>query len=100
MDMSALNTGPLPPEKSLEERTMRELALRECADQWDERSPIEKLFDVLLRARMTKYRPMELAENRSDIPCFCCGQLYRPDDPKDAVNMFLCLSCIYLAEGK
>lgn len=87
------------PVKSLEERTRREEALRSNREQWDERTPLERLFDHITAARIAHYRPQELPTMRQDIICFCCGQLYRPDDPTDGENIFLCLNCIATRKG-
>lgn len=80
-------------EKSLEERTERETLLRSNPDQWDERTPLERLFDYITRVRITYYRPHEAPSYRQDLLCLCCGHLYRPDDPMDGINIYLCLSC-------
>lgn len=84
----------------LEVRAEREEALRSNPEQWDERSPIEKLFDCLTAARLAYYRPMEEPSMRRDIICLCCGIPYRPDNILDGENMFLCLSCIGERLGK
>jgi hypothetical protein len=81
--------GGLPEE----ERARREELLRSNPDQWDARTALERLFDRIIRARMIHYKPHALPSLRGDIPCFVCGNLYRPDDPMDAVNMFMCLTC-------
>jgi len=80
-------------EPSEEYRQQREELLRQNREQWDERTAVEKLFDVLTRARITHYRPDKEPSLRQDIPCLCCGHPYRPDDPMDAVNIYLCLTC-------
>lgn len=80
---------------SLEYRTQREELLRANPDQWELRTPLERLFDVVAQARIAHYRPEQLPSDRGDILCLCCGNLYRPDDPLDAVNIFICFTCIY-----
>jgi hypothetical protein len=74
-------------------RAEREARLR-ASEQWDERSAVEKLLDVILSARLSYYRPAAEPSLRRDILCLCCGLPYRPDNAMDAENMFLCLSCI------
>lgn len=86
-------------EKSLEERGIREDLLRQNPDQFDERTPVEKLLECILTARLAFYRPAEIPSVRRDILCLCCGHLYRPDDPMDAENVFICLSCIGERKG-
>jgi len=89
---------PHPDERPLEYRMKREELLRSNKQQFDERTPLEHLFDIITRARLTHYKPMQPAAMRGDIPCLCCGNLYRPDDPMDAVNLYLCLTCIRTQE--
>lgn len=60
----------------------------------DDRTPVEKLIDVLFRDRMTHYRPSDPPNLRKDIVCLCCGFPYRPDNIMDGENMFVCGSCI------
>jgi len=91
--IEVMTEGQLPV-KSLEERTEREMALRSNQDQWDERTPLERLFDYITAARIAHYRPADIPSTRQDIICLCCGGLYRPDDPTDGENIFLCLNCI------
>jgi hypothetical protein len=75
----------------LEYREQRERMLLAEADN---RTPLEKLFDVFLRTRLTRYRPDEPPQLRQDIICLSCGYPYRPDDVMDAENVFLCGSCM------
>jgi hypothetical protein len=89
-----LTTMPVGP--SIEEREQREARLREA---WDDRLPIEKLFEHITSARLNYYRPDSPAAERQDIPCFCCGRLYRPDDATDGENVYLCGSCILTRRG-
>lgn len=62
--------------------------------EMDNRTPVEKLIDVLFRDRMTHYRPTDPPNLRQDIICLCCGFPYRPDNIMDGENMFVCGSCI------
>jgi hypothetical protein len=78
-----------PP--SLEYRAERE---RRLLQEVDNRTPLEKLFDVMLRTRLTHYRPDSPPQLRQDIICLSCGYPYRPDDVLDAENVFLCGSCM------
>jgi hypothetical protein len=60
----------------------------------DNRTPVELLVDRITAARITHYRPDRLPSERRDIPCLSCGTPYRPDDPLNGENIFLCGSCI------
>ena len=84
---------------TLEQRAAREEALRADRDQFDERTPLERLFDLITRARLAYYRPDVLPAERRDIICLCCGILYRPDDALNGENIYLCLSCIRTRQG-
>ncbi len=89
-----LTTMPIGPD--LDERSQREERLRAT---WDDRLPIEKLFEHITAARLNYYRPDATPAERQDIVCLCCGRPYRPDDPMDGENVYLCGSCILTRRG-